>query len=128
MDVPTLLVARTDANINARLASTTGGAAVPLTGSIHARYAAAAKQITLADSYVRTPQTSLTLNGTVSNRSALQVRMQSQNLHELETVADMFRPPQPGQPPLGLYGTASFNGSVRGTTAAPFLVAMTVEP
>ncbi len=115
------LTARTDATLNARLSSANGTAAVPLTGVIHARYAAPAKQITLNQSYVRTPQTSLTLNGAVSNRSALQVNLQSQNLHELETVADMLRPPAPGQPPLSLYGTASFTGSVRGSTSAPQL-------
>ncbi len=115
------LMAHTDADINARLSQMNGTAGVPLTGTIHARYSAPARQITLADSYVRTPQTSLTLNGTVSDRSALQVNLRSQNLHELETVADMFRPPAPGQPPLGLYGTATFIGSVRGSTSAPQL-------
>lgn len=113
------LVARADANLNARLASANGAAGVPMTGTIHARYSARAKQITLAQSYLRTPQTSLTLDGTVSDRSALQVHLQSQNLHELETVANMFQPPAAGQPALGLYGTASFNASVRGTTSSP---------
>jgi translocation and assembly module TamB len=113
------LQARTDANLNARIAASNGANPVPLTGVVHARYRAPAKQITLAQSYVRTPQTSLTLNGTVSERSALQIRMQSQNLHELETVANMVRPPAAGQQPLGLYGTASFVGTVRGSTSAP---------
>ena len=113
------LVARTDANLNARIAPANGANAVPLTGVVHARYSAAAKQITLSQSYLRMSQTSLTLDGTVSDRSALQVRMQSQNLHELETVANMVRPPAAGQQPLGLYGTASFVGAVRGSTSAP---------
>ncbi len=116
------LVARADATLNARLAPTTAAAnAVPLNGVIHARYAAPAKLITLTDSYVRTPQTSLTLNGTVSNRSALQVQLRSSDLHELETVADMFQTPGQQTTPLGLYGTAAFSGAVRGTTAAPQL-------
>ncbi len=115
------LVARADANLNARLGSTSGRAAVPVTGVIHARYAAPAKQITLTQSFVRTPETSLTLEGTVSDRSALQVRLQSQNLHELKTLAAIFQPPTAGQQALGLYGTAAFNGSVRGTTSAPQL-------
>jgi translocation and assembly module TamB len=109
------LIAHTDANIDARVAP----ANIPFTGVIHARYAATAKQVTLSQSYLRTPQTSLTLDGTVSDRSALQVHIQSQNLHELETIADVFRPPAPGQPPIGLYGTASFHGSVRGSTSTP---------
>src|SRR5205085_2925859 len=74
-------------------------------------------------SYLRTPETSLTLNGTVSNRSNLQLRLQANNLHEIETVANMFRTPTPGQPmqQFGLYGTALFTGAATGSTAAPHL-------
>src|SRR5205085_3208726 len=72
------------------------------------------------DTYLRTPQTSLQLNGTLSKQSALTVRLQANDLHELEAVADSFRTAN-GQPapPLGLYGVANFAGSVTGTTAAP---------
>jgi translocation and assembly module TamB len=47
--------------------------------------------------------------------------MQSSDLHELELLAEDFRTPTPGQPaePLGIYGTASFNGAVSGSTANP---------
>src|SRR5207248_3945101 len=117
------LVARTDATIDARVApvASSSGNAVPLTGAIHARYDAPSKQIALNQSYLRTAQTSVALNGTASDRSALQVRMQANDLHELETVADIFRTPTPGKPPqpLGLYGTATFTGAIRGSTAAP---------
>ena len=113
------LQARTDATLNARMAPVGGGNAVPVNGVIHARYSAPAKEITLAQSYLRMPATSINLNGTVSDRSALEVRMVSSDLHELETVSDMFRTPAAGQQPLGLYGTGSFNGSVTGTTSAP---------
>ncbi len=115
------LIARTDATIQAHMSPANGATAVPLNGVIHARYTAPAKQITLTQSYIRTPQTSLTLDGTVSNRSALAVRLQANDLHELETVASMFRAPAAGQPatPLGLYGTATFTGAVRGSTSAP---------
>ena len=115
------LQARTDAVLNARLAAAEGGNAVPVNGAIHARYSAPAKEITLAQSYLRMPATSVLLNGTVSNRSALQVRMNSTDLHELETVSDLFRTPAPGQAPLGLYGTGAFTGTVTGTTSAPHL-------
>lgn len=124
------LNARTNAVLNATLgppavSATTNGApgSVPLNGIIHANYASASKQITLADSSVHTPQTTLTLNGTVSNRSALQVQMRSNDLHELETMADMFSAPAPGKPaqPMDLYGTAEFNGAISGTTSAPHI-------
>ena len=40
-----------------------------------------------------------------------------------KTIADLFRTPTPGQPlqSLGLAGTATFNGVVRGSTSAPHL-------
>ena len=114
------LVAKTNATVKAAIASTGGSAApVPLNGVIHASYANATKSIALADSYIRLPQTSLNLNGTVSDRSALQVRLQSNDLHELENIADKFR--APGSQPFGLGGTASFNGTVRGSMTAPHL-------
>ncbi|MCU1287153.1 MAG: hypothetical protein JWO13_3503 [Acidobacteriales bacterium] len=116
------LVAHTDADIHASAAPTANkNTNVPLDGVIHADYVAARKEIGLTNSYLRTPQTSLALNGLVSNRSSLQVQLRSNDLHELETVSNMFRPATPGQPAqaLGLYGSATFNGAVRGTTSAP---------
>ncbi len=117
------LTADTNATINASAAPIHGGSVVPLNGVIHAHYAAASQQIGLRDSYLHTPQTAINLNGTVSRQSSLAVRMQSNDLHELETISEMFRTPTPGQPatPLGLYGTASFNGAVQGSTANPRL-------
>ena len=119
------MVARTNADIHARVAPRQNGRAevVPVDGVIHATYVAARKEISLANSYVDTPQTSLQLNGTLSNTSSLNIRLQANNLHGLETIADSFRTAQGSQPPsqLGLYGTASFIGAVRGSTAAPHL-------
>lgn len=115
------LIARTNATISGSVAPVNRSARpAPVNGVIHADYAAATKRITLANSFIKLPQTSLNLNGTVSNRSSLQVRLQANDLHELETIADEFT--APGKPPLGLYGAASFNGTVTGSTAAPHLV------
>ncbi len=66
--------------------------AVPVEAAIHARYRNAGQEITLSKSYVRTAQTSVDLNGRVSRRSALQVNVQANDLHELETVAALFQP------------------------------------
>ncbi len=73
-------------------------------------------------SYLHTPETSIDLNGTVSKRSALQVRVQANDLHELETVADLFSnstSAQGAQGRLDLHGTASLTATVRGSTSAP---------
>ncbi|HYG97718.1 MAG TPA: translocation/assembly module TamB domain-containing protein [Terriglobales bacterium] len=115
------LIARGDATVNANMtpASATAAAPVPLNGVVHAKYSAPSGEITLSRSYLRTAQTTLNLNGTVSRRSALDIRFQANDLKELDTIASQFRP---GEPPLGLSGRASFTGSVTGSTAAPRVI------
>jgi translocation and assembly module TamB len=114
------LILRTDASANANIASAQPNGNpgnIPLNAVVHARYNGAAQEIALKQSYVRTQQTSIDLNGTVSNRSALSVRVHSNDLHELEAIADVFGT-KPSQP-LDLHGSASFDGTVRGSTKAP---------
>lgn len=136
------LVAHTDATINADVANAKRGKpavvqtsaeqnpsatppanTIPIEGALHATYSAKTQQATVDNSYFRMPQSSLTLNGTISRNSSLAIRLQANDLRELERVADAFRTPGPGQPiqQLGLAGTASFNGVVRGSTSAPHL-------
>lgn len=114
------LVAHADATMNAAVAPANGNATspVPVNSVIHAVYNAPANEITVNRSYVRTARTSLDLNGTISRRSALAIRLQANDLSELDQIATQFRP---GQPVLGLGGTAAFNGSVTGTSSAPRL-------
>jgi translocation and assembly module TamB len=130
------LVAHTDATIHGNVES--GGQAqhpdarkpgsgsvsepaLSIDSAIHATYTASNQQIEVLKSYLRTPQTNLTLNGTVGNHSSLGVRLQADDLREVETIADIFIPSSPGHPmqPLGLAGTASFDGTVQGSTASP---------
>jgi translocation and assembly module TamB len=96
---------------------------VPIEGVLHATYTGRTQQLALDHSYFRTPQTNLNLNGTVSKSSILAVQIQAKDLSEVESIADLFRAPAPGQPmqPLGLAGTASFTGAVHGSTVAPHL-------
>jgi translocation and assembly module TamB len=113
------LVAHSDATINASLGQ---GQVTPLNGVIHADYAGARKELALANSYIRTPQTSINLNGKISDRSQLQVALRSNDLHELETLSMALQKPAPGQPApqsLGLYGTAMANATVSGSLTAP---------
>jgi len=96
--------------------------AVPVNGALHASYNGAYQQLAIECSYFRTPQTNLDFNGTLSKSSALSIRLQANDLREVEAIADLFRAPTPGQPapaPLGLAGSANFDGVVRGSTAAP---------
>jgi translocation and assembly module TamB len=96
-------------------------AAIPIDGEVHGVYTGDNGQIALSKSFLKTPQTVLTMNGVVSNQSALDVAFHANDLHEIETIANLFRTPTPGQPlqALGLAGTAAFQGTVRGTAAAP---------
>jgi translocation and assembly module TamB len=110
--------------VNAATAPVVSSQPLPLDGVIHARFAAKAGELDLTESYLRTPQTRLDLNGKLSpgtTSSSLQFALESNALHELETLAGMFRASPSGEPlqPLGLYGTASFRGSIRGRLKDP---------
>ena len=121
------LIAQTDATVHGQIANSSNAkaltAAVPLDSAIHGKYLAKSGELQLSKSFVRTPQTDLTMNGVVSQRSSLDVRLQADDLREVEALADLFRTPTPGQSlqPLGLAGTASFQGTVQGSTAKPHL-------
>jgi translocation and assembly module TamB len=135
------LVARTDANLNGQVTSRSAqaraivvqaanqpGAAplpatIPITSAIHATYSGNAKQATLQQSFVHTPQTQLMMNGVVGNRSSLALKLQANDLREVATIIDLFRTPPPGQSlqSLDLAGKASFQGNVQGSTATPHL-------
>jgi len=97
---------------------------IPVDSVIHAVYTGASQQLTLANSFVRLPQTSLDLNGTVGNRSHLFIALQARDLREVAAVEEMFSTPSPGKPqtqPLDLAGAATFTGSVTGSTSNPRL-------
>jgi len=113
------LVARGSADLKGSLAPVESvGAfhAVPIEGSIQGSYSATAAEMTLTESYFRMPKTTVRLSGTISRRQSLQIQAQSDELHELESVASAF-----GllREPVELYGAASFKGTVRGSTAQP---------
>lgn len=101
--------------------STTNATTAPLDSEIHAVYDGARKEATLTNSYLRTTQTTLTMNGTVSRRSQLAIHLQANDLHEIATLAGLFHSPAAGQQPLDLAGAATFQGTVQGSTAAPHI-------
>jgi translocation and assembly module TamB len=127
------MAAKVDANIHGSAAPKNTGAAqptqasasapstLPIDSEIHATYAGARNEIALTQSYLRTTETSLTMNGTVSRHSSLAIRLEAKDLREVATMIDMFRPPAQGQQPLALAGSATFDGNVQGSTSAPHL-------
>src|SRR5579862_1867172 len=125
------LVAKADATINALAngkqapapnqapssppASAPAAAAIPINSAIHATYTARNQQLALQQSYLRTPQTNLTMNGTISKRSSLALHLEANDLREIATIAGLFTTPQPGTSPqpLDLSGSATFQGNVQ---------------
>jgi translocation and assembly module TamB len=109
------LTAHTDAEFKGTIAKA-NSPVLTEDGNLHAAYSAAKQEVSFDRSYIRLPETTISLNGTVSKTASLQVQVQSNDLREIETAADVFGAmPQP----LGLEGSATFNGSVRGSTINP---------
>jgi len=101
-------------------------ASIPVNSEIHASYTAKNGELALDKSYVRMPQTNLTMNGVVSKRSSLNVHLQAGDLREVEAIVDFFMPQSTDHPaqPLGLGGTATFDGNVQGSVSAPHLTGL----
>ncbi len=124
------LVAKADATITAQAhgappaahASPAGAtpAAIPVNSAIHATYTAANQQLALAQSYLKTPATNLSMNGVISKRSSLAVHLEASDLREVATIAGLFTPAATAQP-LDLSGAASFQGTVQGSISAPHI-------
>jgi translocation and assembly module TamB len=101
--------------------------ALPISGGVHGAYTAANQQIKLTDSYLQMPQTSLTMNGTVSGRSSLAVHFKSTNLAEIQKLADVLHPGMTSNSSqLGLAGTVSFDGMINGSASAPHIAGQLV--
>jgi translocation and assembly module TamB len=135
------LVAHTDARIRGRAQGkasykhisnvSSGGTAngneapgnLPVEGAIHATYRGNGHEFELDHSDLRTTQTDLKINGLVSAHTKLNLQLQANNLRQVETLASVFRPSgsNGALSSLGLAGTATFQGTVQGSTTAPHL-------
>src|SRR3984957_416773 len=79
------VVAHTDAAVHGRVSGQ--GKDVPIESGLHGNYTGKGQELALKESFLRTPQSTLTMNGVVSRRSSLDLKFQSNNLSELEKVA-----------------------------------------
>jgi len=116
------LTATANAALNGQAGPNNSTNTVPINGEVHASFRNSDQQLTLRQSYLRTPQTTLSLDGTMSasgnQQTQMKVALNAQELHELETVAAIFHTPAQ---PLNLYGNATFNGTISGPAGAPHL-------
>jgi translocation and assembly module TamB len=94
-------------------------AAVPIQGSLHAIYSNASQELTLNNSFLRSAQSNVSLNGTISRRSSLAVDLDLNDLSQVATFIDLIAPPTSGASQTNLAGSASFHGTVRGAVTAP---------
>ena len=78
------VVAHADASMHASV-SKSASQVIPVESAIHGTYTGGNQELALKQSYLRTPQSTLTMNGVVSQRSSLDLKFQSNNLAELET-------------------------------------------
>ncbi|UWZ83487.1 translocation/assembly module TamB domain-containing protein [Occallatibacter riparius] len=134
------MVAKVDASVHGEaagspvLAATTVGpdgkpqpTQVPIDAEIHATYTGANQSIALNHSYVRTPQSTINLNGALGSHSSMALHLHFANLNEIAGIINMLNPPKPGQSgqpataPLALAGSADFNGQLSGSTSAPHI-------
>lgn len=98
-------------------------AAIPVKSVLRATYRRQDQLVKISHSYLQMPQTQLTLNGAISKKSNLAIRLQASDLRELAEIADLFRSGNAAQPGarLMLAGKARFQGNVTGPADAPQL-------
>jgi translocation and assembly module TamB len=113
------LVAHADVTIGGNVSDAQGGSAAPVNGVVHAAYNATRQMLQFERSDLNIAHTSVSLDGTMSKNSNLQVRVESNELHELEELATMFQ--SSGASPLGVYGQAKLTATINGSISNPQL-------
>ena len=115
--------ARSDLSLRAEASSTAnpGAEQVPVTGNVHVAYDGQHQTIQLQDTVIKVPSATVTAQGTISDRSSLQVQLVANDLHQLELLAASFR--SGGSPPPAVSGKATVNAMVQGSVKKPSISA-----
>ena len=98
---------------------------VPVNGVVDLTYDGARQAASFLPSHLRTGKTDLTLAGTVSRHSSLNVSLNSADLHELSSLVSEIAGNSPDEDglnhsrPYDLYGTGRFAGQISGSLAEP---------
>ncbi|MGZ4813867.1 MAG: translocation/assembly module TamB domain-containing protein [Terriglobales bacterium] len=97
---------------------------IPVTGHIQLHYSGKSKQLSVTNSYIRTPQTTLSLNGALNGPTGLAINLDRVDLHQVASLATVFSTNAKTAVPPGLAGIASFHGQVKGALTAPRLTGL----
>ena len=91
--------------------------AIPLDGSIHATYDGPKNVLTLRETSLHIPSTTIAVQGEVSNRSNLQIQANTADLHQLAMLISAVRGGP--QQTLKIAGVGSLKANVRGSLQSP---------
>jgi translocation and assembly module TamB len=110
---------RSDLTVRARAESTANPSAteVPVNGAIHVAYDGASGTIQLRDTALHLPSANLTAQGTISDHSALELQVVSDDLHQLAVLASSFLPGRNSPPAVS--GKATLSAVVQGSVKRP---------
>jgi translocation and assembly module TamB len=125
------LRALSDVGIQGAILNSVGPApSIPLKGAIHAVYDGRSQTLTLRQSTVQMPASSLVAQGQMSRHSNLSVQLRTSDLHELALLAPALQQASAAKrnspsaaAPLNVSGAATVNALVQGSWQAPQLSA-----
>ncbi len=113
------LRAHSDLNLHAEASKATRGSStdIPVDGVIHVSYDGPRDVITLRQTRLHIPSTSVTADGQVSKRSSLQIQVKADDLHQLAALASSFAAGSSAPPEVS--GSASLSLVVQGSMHQP---------
>ena len=122
------LKVKSDLTLKAAIAqnSTASPAPLPVDGVIHVNYDRSRNEIAFRDTFLRTPQSLIDVQGIVGNRSDLRVQASTANLHEVSDLATALQLPGNESPKgsmpaktLNISGSATLVAKMLGSTTEP---------
>ncbi len=117
------LRAQSDLFVRAAASSTENPSAaeVPVNGEIHANYDGPRQTVQVRNTSVSIPSAKVTAEGSISDRSNLQLHLVANDLHQLVFLASSFGKSQASPPSIS--GSATMNAVVQGSLKKPVIAA-----
>ena len=124
-------VAHSHLEIHGPLTPTQQSTDVPVNANVNVDYDGVHERASFGQSQIRTANAQLTLSGTLSRQSHLQIEADARDLHELNALLSTLsaanrKPNEP--PPAQVRGSAHFSGQVSGSTSEPRLQGQLSSP